>query len=363
MISGAGRAARRVALLVSDGRSRVPVGARGRCAAGGTTASRPSGRRSRPSRRASTRRASARPGRGGRRTSSGTAFRLRPRARPARASSGRACPRRHRRRRATGSARTSAEASPSRTGHGARRASQTPAPSVRSNPAPTRGTSGRTARSSTALSTGAPCRSRAAATRHRDASADEQEHADRCRNRAQSRATLRRYPACACRCSLSKPVALTSRDDRPPHPPRALRERLGRRNSGARLRRRPGDPAARGRSPGGRDAALGRRWRPIGWSAMAVAILSGLWLTERHGGFHRAALDTDFDRTLIAQVGARRAARGRLHSSTISCSARGSSATCAPAPRPHPRPVDGSSSSAGSTSGSRSPCRSSAPSS
>jgi putative copper export protein len=44
---------------------------------------------------------------------------------------------------------------------------------------------------------------------------------------------------------------------------------------------------------------LGRRWRPIGWSAMAVAILSGLWLTERHGGFHRAALDTDFDRTLM----------------------------------------------------------------
>ena len=44
---------------------------------------------------------------------------------------------------------------------------------------------------------------------------------------------------------------------------------------------------------------LGRRWRPIGWSAMAVAILSGLWLTERHGGFHRAALDTDFDRALI----------------------------------------------------------------
>src|SRR6187455_3686098 len=45
--------------------------------------------------------------------------------------------------------------------------------------------------------------------------------------------------------------------------------------------------------------ALGRRWRPIGWSAMAVAVLSGLWLTDRHGGFNRAALDTDFDRTLI----------------------------------------------------------------
>jgi putative copper resistance protein D len=46
---------------------------------------------------------------------------------------------------------------------------------------------------------------------------------------------------------------------------------------------------------------LGRRWRPIGWSAMAVAILSGLWLTDRHGGFHEAALGTDFDRTLIAK--------------------------------------------------------------
>lgn len=45
--------------------------------------------------------------------------------------------------------------------------------------------------------------------------------------------------------------------------------------------------------------ALGRRWRPLGWSAMGVAILTGLWLTELNGGFDRAALDTDFDRTLI----------------------------------------------------------------
>jgi putative copper export protein len=45
--------------------------------------------------------------------------------------------------------------------------------------------------------------------------------------------------------------------------------------------------------------ALGRRWRPLGWGAMAVAIVSGLWLTELHGGFNRAALDTDFDRTLF----------------------------------------------------------------
>lgn len=47
--------------------------------------------------------------------------------------------------------------------------------------------------------------------------------------------------------------------------------------------------------------ALGRRWRPLGWSAMGVAILSGLWLTELHGGFNRAALSTDFDKTLIVK--------------------------------------------------------------
>ena len=47
--------------------------------------------------------------------------------------------------------------------------------------------------------------------------------------------------------------------------------------------------------------ALGRRWRPLGWTAMAIAILSGLWLTELNGGFTRAALDTEFDRTLIVK--------------------------------------------------------------
>jgi uncharacterized membrane protein len=45
--------------------------------------------------------------------------------------------------------------------------------------------------------------------------------------------------------------------------------------------------------------ALGRRWRPLGWSAMAVAILSGLWLTDEHGGLSRQALDTSFDRVLL----------------------------------------------------------------
>ena len=47
--------------------------------------------------------------------------------------------------------------------------------------------------------------------------------------------------------------------------------------------------------------ALGRRWRPLGWGAMAVAILSGLWLTDLHGGFDSAARSTDFDRTLIVK--------------------------------------------------------------
>jgi uncharacterized membrane protein len=47
--------------------------------------------------------------------------------------------------------------------------------------------------------------------------------------------------------------------------------------------------------------ALGRRWRPLGWSAMGVAIVTGLWLTDEHGGLNRAALETDFDRTLIVK--------------------------------------------------------------
>src|SRR6476620_12059409 len=45
--------------------------------------------------------------------------------------------------------------------------------------------------------------------------------------------------------------------------------------------------------------ALGRRWRPLGWSAMGVAIVSGLWLTDLHGGFDSGALSTDFDRKMI----------------------------------------------------------------
>jgi putative copper resistance protein D len=63
-----------------------------------------------------------------------------------------------------------------------------------------------------------------------------------------------------------------------------------------------GVPAIRGLEGEARATAmraLGRRWRPLGWSAMGVAILSGLWLTHLHGGLSSAALSTDFDRTLI----------------------------------------------------------------
>lgn len=44
---------------------------------------------------------------------------------------------------------------------------------------------------------------------------------------------------------------------------------------------------------------LGRRWRPLGWSAMAMAVVSGLWLTHLHGGLNSEAADSNFDRTLI----------------------------------------------------------------
>ena len=46
---------------------------------------------------------------------------------------------------------------------------------------------------------------------------------------------------------------------------------------------------------------LGRRWRPIGWSAMGTAILSGLWLSDRHGAFHSESLGSHFDRVLIVK--------------------------------------------------------------
>lgn len=47
--------------------------------------------------------------------------------------------------------------------------------------------------------------------------------------------------------------------------------------------------------------ALGRRWRPLGWSAMGAAIVSGLLLADRHGALNRDALDSELDRWLIAK--------------------------------------------------------------
>jgi putative copper export protein len=48
---------------------------------------------------------------------------------------------------------------------------------------------------------------------------------------------------------------------------------------------------------------LGRRWRPLGWGAMGLAIVSGLWLSDRHGAFDSAALGTRFDRWLMVKSG------------------------------------------------------------
>jgi uncharacterized membrane protein len=67
-----------------------------------------------------------------------------------------------------------------------------------------------------------------------------------------------------------------------------------------------GVPAIRATEGEARAAAmrqLGRRWRPLGWSSMGIAILSGLWLAHRHGAFHDAALGTGFDRWLMAKSG------------------------------------------------------------
>jgi putative copper export protein len=67
-----------------------------------------------------------------------------------------------------------------------------------------------------------------------------------------------------------------------------------------------GVPAIRtldGEARAGALRALGRRWRPLGWSAMGVAILSGLWLSDRHGAFHSEVLDTGFDRWLMVKSG------------------------------------------------------------
>jgi len=67
-----------------------------------------------------------------------------------------------------------------------------------------------------------------------------------------------------------------------------------------------GVPAIRATEGAARATAmrmLGRRWRPLGWSAMGLAILSGLWLSDRHGAFNSAALDTSFDRWLMVKSG------------------------------------------------------------
>jgi putative copper export protein len=63
----------------------------------------------------------------------------------------------------------------------------------------------------------------------------------------------------------------------------------------------PAIRATQGEARAAAMRALGRRWRPLGWSSMGIAIVSGLWLSDRHGAFHSAALDTSFDRWLMVK--------------------------------------------------------------
>lgn len=49
---------------------------------------------------------------------------------------------------------------------------------------------------------------------------------------------------------------------------------------------------------------LGRRWRPLGWGALAVAIATGIPLAEHWNAFDRdVLLDTRFGRILLVKAG------------------------------------------------------------
>lgn len=49
---------------------------------------------------------------------------------------------------------------------------------------------------------------------------------------------------------------------------------------------------------------LGRRWRPLGWGALAVAIATGIPLAEHWNAFDRDVLvDTRFGRILLVKAG------------------------------------------------------------
>src|SRR6185312_15812344 len=108
-----------------------------------------------------------------------------------------------------------------------------------------------------------------------------------------------------------KAVAFAARDHHSPHPPRALRERLGRGDGRARLRRRAGDPEARRRGPCGRDAharaplAADRLERDGGRDPLGPVADGAARRVPSSGARHGLRPHAD------PQVGARRAARGR----------------------------------------------------
>ena len=72
-----------------------------------------------------------------------------------------------------------------------------------------------------------------------------------------------------------------------PHRAPARRDRLGRRHRRARLRRGAAGAAARGRGARRTLRAFGARWRPIGWSSLGVAIVTGAVIAARAHAFDR----------------------------------------------------------------------------
>ena len=118
----------------------------------------------------------------------------------------------------------------------------------------------------------------------------------------------------------------SGRDHVPSRRPSPLRDGVGR---GSIVLVFVGVPAIRATEGEARAAAmraLGRRWRPLGWSSMGIAVLSGSLAEHRHGAFRSAALDSRFDRWLMVKS-VWWSCSSRARSSTTSCSGRVSSAS------------------------------------
>ena len=235
----------------------------------------------------------------------------------------------------------------SRAGGRARSRRRSRAPS----PPATSGTAGRTARKRRAISDGR------SPPHRRDAGARPP------RSSRRRRGARRRDGGTGSRPRSSTATIACLRAHRAPHRPSALGHGLGRWHDRARLRRRAGDPEARGGGAGDRDA----RARP----ALAAARLERDGRRDplgalAHPSARRLRLRRALDRLrphADPQVRARGVARRRRADPRLRPRAAAAARAPRRASRRRPRRAGASSGSAGSTSRSRSRCRSSAPSS